>query len=53
MRKKGIPFSFEMGFRRKSEAFKETIKIISKNWGIGEQLFLVNDFTSKEMDAIP
>jgi len=41
-----------MGFRRKSEAIKETIKIPSKNWGIGEQLFLVNDFTSKEIDDI-
>ena len=41
-----------MGFRRKSEAINETIKIMSKNWGIGEQSFLMNDFTSKEMGAI-
>jgi len=42
-----------MGFRRKSEAINEPIKIRSINWGIGEQAFLVNDFASKEMDAIP
>jgi len=30
MRKKRIPFSFKMGFRRKSEAINETIKILSK-----------------------
>jgi len=53
MRKQGIPFSFKMGFRRKSEAINETIKIRSINWGIGEQAFLVNDYTSNEMDAIP
>jgi len=38
---------------RKSEAINETIKIQSINWCIGEQAFLVNDFTSKEMDTIP
>jgi len=53
MRKQGVPFSFKMGFRRKSEAINETIKIQSINWGIGEQAFLVNSLTSKEMDAIP
>jgi len=53
MRKHGIPFSFKMGFRRKSGAINETIKIRSINWGIGEQAFLVNDYTSKEMDVIP
>jgi len=30
MRKKGIPLSFKMGFRRKSEAIKETIKLYRK-----------------------
>jgi len=53
MRKQGIPFSFKMGFRRKSEAINETNKIRSINWGIGERAFLVNEFASKEMDAIP
>ena len=53
MRKQGIPFSFKMRFRRKSEAIIESIKIRSINWSIREQAFLVSDFANKEVDATP
>jgi len=51
--KKGKPFSFKMGFRRKSEAINESFTVGTRDWGCGAQAFLVTDFTSKEMESLP